>query len=366
MVVYGVPKRSIQTGFYEMAKHDLIRRRCKEIPVPCCFGVVVLTAAARGLALFIGGFSLLNLFARFLSTDFDLNIWWIDFRPAPAVVSYPLITLCAVFLLAYALKPQAGVWRRQVSFGLIALILTVVAWNIANYYALLVLHCFNTTVPVPLSLFVAAGLAVTGFAVHKNVSTGYSPGEILLAAATFATCVILFPLGQIMCFGNTDYREPADAIIVFGAKAYADGTPSDALADRVRTGCQLYNSGLAGKIVFSGGPGDGGVHETEAMRQFALGLGVPDEAIVLDRGGFNTRATVRNTTEIFRNMNIGQVLAVSHFFHLPRIKMSYNHEGYDVLTVPAEESYVLTKMPYLVMREIAAFWFYYMRFLTGS
>src|SRR5205823_1865729 len=65
-----------------------------------------------------------------------------------------------------------------------------------------------------------------------------------LVFATIAICIAAMPLAQMVCFGNTDYRRPADAIVVFGAKAYADGTPSWALADRVRTGVELYQKGF--------------------------------------------------------------------------------------------------------------------------
>ena len=165
----------------------------------------------------------------------------------------------------------------------------------------------------------------------------------------------------MFCFGKTDYRRRADAIVVFGARVYEDGRLSDALADRVRTGCKLYQDGLAGIIVFSGGPGDGRVHETEAMFRAAIELGVPEQAILLDPDGLNTQATVENTCLMFEQLGIRRVLAVSHFYHLPRIKMSYQRKHWEVCTVPAEESYILTDMPMYICREIAALWSYYLR-----
>ena len=61
-------------------------------------------------------------------------------------------------------------------------------------------------------------------------------------AVAFA-CLAIFPLAQMFFFGKTDYRRPADAAVVLGARVYADGRLSDALADRVRTACQLYRDG---------------------------------------------------------------------------------------------------------------------------
>jgi len=61
-----------------------------------------------------------------------------------------------------------------------------------------------------------------------------------------------------------------------------------------------------------------------------------------------------------------RVLAVSHAYHLPRVKMAYRRAGWDVYTVPAEESRPLTQTPYLVAREVAAVWAYYLRPLAGG
>ena len=116
------------------------------------------------------------------------------------------------------------------------------------------------------------------------------------------------------------------------------------------------------RLVFSGGPGDGPVHETEAMRAMALRLGVPPTAIALDRAGLNTEATVRNTTALATH---GRVLAVSEFYHLPRIKLAYQRAGCEVFTVPARPTHWLQAWPLRsVLREIPAFWAYYGRGFT--
>ncbi len=178
---------------------------------------------------------------------------------------------------------------------------------------------------------------------------------------SLGACLAGFPLAQMYCFGMTDYRRPADAVVVFGARVYADGRVSDALADRVRTGCTLYRDGLVRKVIFSGGPGDGAVHETEGMRRMAVGLGVPLEDILLDEQGLNTQATARNTCEMFDKHGLRTVLVVSHFYHLPRIKLTYQRQGREVYTVPARETYRLTALPLYMMREVAALWVYYLR-----
>jgi vancomycin permeability regulator SanA len=156
----------------------------------------------------------------------------------------------------------------------------------------------------------------------------------------------------MLAFGTTDYRRPADAIVVLGARAYADGRPSWALEDRVRTACEMWHEGRAPVVVMSGGPGDGAVHETEAMRRLALDLGVPDAAIRLDRDGVSTRATAANAA------GLPTALVVTHAYHLPRTKTAFERRGVRAFTVPAEQRRVIRRMPWMVAREVAAWWWY--------
>ena len=64
-----------------------------------------------------------------------------------------------------------------------------------------------------------------------------------------------------------------------------DGQPTLILRDRVKTAVQLYLSGKVGKLLMSGDNRFFNYNEPEAMRQYALSLGVPDDAIVLDYAG---------------------------------------------------------------------------------
>jgi uncharacterized SAM-binding protein YcdF (DUF218 family) len=129
----------------------------------------------------------------------------------------------------------------------------------------------------------------------------------------------------------------------------------------VRTACRLYHDGLARTLIFSGGPGDGAVHETEAMKRMAIRLDVNEADIVLDKNGLNTQATVKNTEALFAQLHVSRILVVSHFYHLPRVKLAYQRDGWNVYTVPAKESYLLGQLPYNMAREVAALWVYYFK-----
>ncbi|HET7434848.1 MAG TPA: YdcF family protein [Thermoanaerobaculia bacterium] len=314
------------------------------------FVSAMLVPFARGLSLFLGGFTLLNLAGDLRFAGSDANLWWIDFRFLPVTVSRAILCALAALLIAYAFAPRPRRWRRALTTALLAFATIVALGNAILFYALLARGAIRSTIPLPFSLLVALALIAILIAQFREPQA-----QRALFAMTFVAAGILFPLAQITLFGLTDYRRAADAIVVFGARAYANGTPSPALADRVRTGCALYRDGLAPRVIFSGGPGEGAFDEPETMRRFANTLGVPNAAIVLDPHGVNTESTVRNTAQ--RGVRI---LAVSHFYHLPRIKMTYARYGVDVWTVPATTS-SWRGMIFNLVREDAAFWAYYLR-----
>lgn len=313
----------------------------------------------RGIALFVGAFGLLNVTGELVSPGFDANVWWIDLRPLPHALTRTLLAIAGVLLAWHGLSTTSPRWRRWATGGVLVPLLVGTLYNAVNFYRLFGEGRFRSSFPLPFSLLVAGGLGWILIGLLRRKQHGRPRRAMAVSFAVAVLCALLMPLAQMVCFGNTDYRQRADAIVVFGARAYADGTPSQALADRVRAGVELYEEGLAPKLIFSGGPGDGAVDEPEAMRRTAVSMGVRDEDILLDPQGLNTQATVANTLPIFQRTGARRVLAVSHFYHLPRVKMAYQRAGVEVYTVPARQAYVLRSMPKLIVREVAALWMYY-------
>ncbi len=310
----------------------------------------------RIIAACLGIFGMANAIAGLFRPALDANIWWIDWRGVPSGPARALTLATCAGLLVYAVFPAMNSWRRDASLGAAGLLLAVCVLNSVTYYTLLYRGAIRSTLPIPLSLFIAAALLWIARDMFQNRESS-SALDWRLVTAALVLCLIGFPLAQIFLFGKTDYSRQADVAIVFGARVYADGSPSTALYDRVRTACDLQRRGLVKKLIFSGGPGDGAFHETDVMRTLAIQAGVPEEDIFLDREGLNTRATLENA----RAFGAERMLAVSHFYHLPRIKLESQRLGLEIRTVPAQESYTLTKMPLLIGREIAALWMYYLK-----
>ena len=323
-------------------------------------------AVARGVALFIGGFTLLSVVGAARSGAFDANAWWVAVPFVPRLVSAGLLAAVGVAFVAYALAPRMRAWRRWPTLALFAFFAAVAVYNAVDFYLVWQAGEIAPAVPVPFSLVVVLLLAfVTWAAARAPAPRRRRWAAAAVIVATAAVCITLFPLAQVLFFGTTDYRRAATIAVVFGAQVHQNGVPSTSLRDRMDTGIGLFKAGLVKKILVSGGVGDSGYNEALVMRGMAVKAGVPRGDVIVDSNGVNTEATVRDSIPFFDSLPGSQVLAVSQFYHLPRIKLAYQRAGWNVLTVPAGTSTRIKETPRLVAREIPAFWVYYLRAIFG-
>lgn len=321
----------------------------------------------RGGALFLGSYFLWSWLLYFTGGGrYDATIWWVDLRFLPGWLSVLFSLACCVALLHRSVWPACGrrvLLGRRVVFACLlgALLLnTLMVWHVS-------LDSVVLGMPIPLTAVLAVGVAFMLRRPVALVSTTFvAKGRRFLGVVFLAGCFsLLAALAQMFWFGESDYRRPADAILVYGCRAYTDGRPSQALADRVHTACALYHQGLAPVIVMSGGPvRDSALNETQVMADYAVSLGVPREAIVLDPKGLDTQATAENLGDILREAlgkSSPRLLAVSHDYHLPRVKLSLERQGLTAYTVPCEIRRSLPSKPYLMARETAAWWYYFFK-----
>ncbi len=135
------------------------------------------------------------------------------------------------------------------------------------------------------------------------------------SAALFAiarAALILYARPHIFA---PDQSPSAPVAIVFGAGLTRNGQPTPVLRDRVETAASLYLAGKVQKLLMSGDNRFAYYNEPEAMRQYALSLGVPDDAIVLDYAGRRTYDTCYRAEAIF---GVKNAILVTQNFHLPR------------------------------------------------
>jgi SanA protein len=121
--------------------------------------------------------------------------------------------------------------------------------------------------------------------------------------------------------------------IVFGAQIYPDGSPSPMLADRVATGADLWRAGKADVLLLTGDNRFANYNEPEVMRRYALSLGVPDEALVLDYAGRRTYDSCYRARDIF---GVRDPIVVTQNFHLDRTLFTCRALGLEAVGVAAD------------------------------
>jgi SanA protein len=190
--------------------------------------------------------------------------------------------------------------------------------------------------------------------VGKTVARVALIAALLAAAFPFAArgAVSLWAAGRIRPIEDTHPRRVA---IVFGALVYHNGRPSAMLADRVKAAAALYLAGKADVLLMTGGSAPGGYDEPGTMRDYALSLGVPIGAIVLDYAGQRTYDSCYRARHIF---GVTEAVVVTQRFHLPRALMTCAALGIDAAGVPADDQrpwgYSRTSLTYSRIRELPA------------
>lgn len=115
----------------------------------------------------------------------------------------------------------------------------------------------------------------------------------------------------------------ADAIVVLGGGVEPDGSLPALARNRVNRAVEVYRGGIAPRIILSGRCGltspEPPVTEAAAMAEHARGLGVPDEALLLEEESRDTLGNAYFTRERFLEPNgWDSIRVVTSDFHLSR------------------------------------------------
>jgi SanA protein len=181
--------------------------------------------------------------------------------------------------------------------------------------------------------------------------------RLSLRLSLLALLVLLLPKIVILIYGaaNTYSVEdvPAQRVaIVFGAGLYRDGSAGPVLRDRIQTAVKLYQTGKVDKLLMSGDNRFINYNEPEAMRQYALEFGVPNNDIILDYAGRRTYDTCYRAGAIFE---VKSAILVTQAFHLPRALFLCNSLGVESTGVEANNTYFLKRARiYWNIRELFA------------
>ena len=124
-----------------------------------------------------------------------------------------------------------------------------------------------------------------------------------------------------------------DCVLVLGAGLRRDGAPSQMLADRLRVGIAAYEKGAADKMLMTGDHGREEYDEVNAMKTFAMDLGVPSSHIFMDHAGFSTYESMYRAKEIFE---VEKVLIVTQHYHLYRAIYNARQMGIEAYGIPSD------------------------------
>lgn len=141
-----------------------------------------------------------------------------------------------------------------------------------------------------------------------------------------------------------------DCILVLGCYVHDSGRPSDMLADRLRRGIELYQSGAAPKLLMSGDHGQKDYNEVKAMKLKAMEEGIPSEDVFMDHAGFSTYESIFRARDVFA---ADKIIIVTQEYHLYRALHVANALGVAAYGVAADY-HTYAGQAYREVREILA------------
>ena len=172
--------------------------------------------------------------------------------------------------------------------------------------------------------------------VHRFLKTFFIT---LTLSAVFVTGVI----SDVQFRYVDQIHEVADApqkpvAIILGASVKKDGTPSDALRDRVLTGVDLYRANRVQGLLMTGDDGARHIDEVSVMVRVAEEEGVPRDAIKTDGHGYRTYESCKRAVQEY---GITDAIVVTQRFHLGRALYLCNGFGISAEGVSADrQNYV--------------------------
>lgn len=136
--------------------------------------------------------------------------------------------------------------------------------------------------------------------------------------------------GGIITAEEATKLEGVDCILVLGCQVREDGSPSHMLKDRLMQGIELYNLGVAPKLLMSGDHGRETYNEVATMKQYAITEGIDSEDIFMDHAGFSTYESIYRAKEIFGAEKIIIVTQKYHIYRALYIAEKLGVEAYGV------------------------------------
>ncbi|MBN2884128.1 MAG: YdcF family protein, partial [Clostridia bacterium] len=144
-------------------------------------------------------------------------------------------------------------------------------------------------------------------------------------------------------------KSEVQAVVVLGARVYADGTPCAMLKDRLDAGLMVIEEGITKKILLTGDHGTKGYDEVNSMKNYTLDAGLTKEMVYLDHAGFSTYDSMVRAARIFE---ITDAVISTQEFHLYRAIYIARKNGVEAWGIKADlRNYPKSEMTRYTVRE---------------
>ena len=171
--------------------------------------------------------------------------------------------------------------------------------------------------------------------------------RFFLTVAFLVALVLVFPfvLNGVVCVSTkgqiysayevekTASTSTAQAVAVLGAGINFDGSPSPVLQDRLDTAIELYNCGVAPKIIMTGDNTSSSYNEVMAMTNYAIAQGVSEDDIFCDHAGVSTYDSMYRLRHVF---GVTNCVVVTQEYHLYRALYNARDFGIEAIGVKSD------------------------------
>jgi uncharacterized SAM-binding protein YcdF (DUF218 family) len=186
---------------------------------------------------------------------------------------------------------------------------------------------------------------------HRAVATGFTALAVLIlwvAATPRFSGWIMSALEEEWPPASAQAAPRADVIVLLGGMTRgvvpgADLPDLSGSADRLFHAVALYRAGKAPLLLLTGGNAQGYESEAVSMQRMLLAMGIPGDAMVLEKRSRNTHQNAVYSAEILHALDAHRVLLVTSAYHMRRARFEFERQGFTVF--PAATDYQLVEAP---------------------
>lgn len=211
----------------------------------------------------------------------------------------------------------------------------------------------NNMLSLSLGLYILLGSTIGNILIYRfNIPTLFKHLIILsnIYFSYISLIAISYTISGFLNFANVK-RKNLDYIIILGSGLINDKVPP-LLASRINKGIKIFKKNPNSKIIMSGGQGDDeNIAEGEAMKQYALNLGISEKDIIVEDKSTTTRENLIFSKELMKENP--KIAVVTNYYHLFRALIIAKQEKIKCIGYGAKTKLYFTINAFI--REIIAF-----------